>query len=251
MNVSGVSSKAYEQLSTMKKLNSASDNAAGLAIVEKLNSQENGYNKGTENAEAGQDMYRVAEGGLSSITDSLQRMRELSLQAMNVTYGDSEKSAIQDEIEGLKASIQDAAKGTQFNTLKLLDGSMTDKMLATNPDGSGMKIELSDSTIESLGIADYDVTKEIDISKIDQALNMVNKYRSGIGANSNRLEHTIQYNNYAALNLAESSSRIEDADVAKSVSDLKKDQILNQYRMFAMRAKNDQARKGISALLGN
>ncbi|MDF2542658.1 MAG: flagellin FliC5 [Herbinix sp.] len=250
MMISTVSSKPYEQLSSMKKINSAADNAASVAIVEKLNSRRNGFTTGTDNAEAGKDMYRIAEGGLASISDSLQRIRDLSIQASNITYGDDEKKAIQTEIDGLKATIQDAAKGTEYNTKKLLDGSMADEYLATNPSGGGLKIQLEDSTLEELGIADYSVLGDFDVSKIDDAIHKVSESRSSIGAEDNRISSLIQGNNYSAVNLTGSVSRIETVDIGDSIAELKKNQILEQYRMFAMNAKNNQA-KSISALIGN
>ena len=163
-------SKSYEQLSSMKKINSAADNAAGLAIVEKMNSQTNGYDVGNSNGKAGQDLIKTAEGGLASIQDNLQRIRELAVQASNGIYAPEDKEAIQKEVEQLKQGIQDAARGTEFNTLKLLDGSMADMDLALNPDGTGMEIQMYNSTLESLGIADFDVTGSFSIEDIDKAI---------------------------------------------------------------------------------
>ena len=227
---------SYEQLSTMKKINSAADNAAGLTIVEGMKSQTNGYDVATDNAEDAKGLLNVAEGGLSSITDSLQRIRELSLQASNFIYTDSDKQAIQEEINGLKQTIQDAAKGTEFNTMKLLDGSKADLNLATNPDGTGMKIQLENSTLESLGIADFDVTKDFDISDIDKALEKVTSKRADIGATSNALDSSINYSKIASENLTKASSNIEDLDVEEAVSDMNKKKLLNEYKMFAQKA---------------
>lgn len=227
---------SYQQLSTMKKINSASDNSAGLAIVEGMKSQTNGYDVSVRNAQDGQSLLNVAEGGLASITDSLQRIRELSVQASNFIYTDSDRKAIQEEINGLKASIQDVAKGTEFNTMKLLDGSMADMNLATNPDGTGMKIQLENSTLASLGIEDFDVTKDFDISDIDKALQKVTEARGDIGATTNRLDSSIRYSSLASENLTRASSKIEDLDVGKAVSDLNKNKLLDEYKMFAQKA---------------
>lgn len=112
--------KNYQQLSTGKKINTAADNAAGLAIAQKLLTQSNGYDMGTRNAATSQDMINVAEGSLSTISDSLQRIRELSIQASNTAvYGDDDRAAIQQEIDQLKQSISDAGKNTQFNNKNL------------------------------------------------------------------------------------------------------------------------------------
>ena len=161
MAVSGIGnqlSASYEKLSSMKQINKAADNAAGLAIVNKMESQTNGYDVGTGNTQTGQDLVKTAEGALGSITDSLQRIRELSVQASNAIYAPEDKAAIQAEIDGIMSGIQDVAKNTEFNTLKLLDGSMADLNLAMNPDGTGMEIQMENATLEALGIKDYDVT---------------------------------------------------------------------------------------------
>ena len=151
--------RSYQRLATGKKINSAADNAAGLAIAQKMLTQSNGYDMGTRNAATSQDMINVAEGSLSTVEDSLQRIRELSIQASNdAIYGADDRAAIQQEIEGLKSSISDAARNTQFNGKNLLDGSMGSSHVASGPDGSGMDINSPNSVLESLVIADFDVT---------------------------------------------------------------------------------------------
>lgn len=223
----------YDNLSSGLQIKTAADNPAGLAISEGLKSQSNGYDVGTDNAKTGQDVLNVADGALSSIADSLQRIRELSVQASNSgVLSDDDLQAMQDEVEQLKKQIQDTAKGTEFNTQKLLDGSMADMNLATNPDGTGMQINLTNSTLESLGIADYDLTGDFDISVIDDALKQVNDARSSNGATSNALSYTVDYNNYTSYNLTSSQSKIADLDMEKYVSEAKKSQILQQYQYF-------------------
>lgn len=252
MAVSGIggSSGQYEQLSTMKKVNSAADNAAGLAISEKMTSQVNGYDKGSENAQASSDMLKVAEGGLSSIQENLQRIRELGLQASNAIYTDEDKRAIQDEIDGLKSSIQDAAKGTEYNTLKLLDGSMADMNLALNPDGTGMKIQLANSTLESLGIEDFDVTKEFDIKDIDSAIEKVSQSRASVGSTQNVLESVYNTNGISSENLTNAKSKIVDLDVEKAVSDMQKDKVLDEYKRYAMMEKIKNEKMDVNKMLG-
>lgn len=240
MSVSSIENSlntSYEQLSSMKKINSAADDAAGLTILEGMKSQSNGHDVAVNNAKDGQNLLNVAEGGLSSITESLQRIRELGVQASNdFMYTAQDKQAMQYEIEGLKQSIQDAAKGTEFNTIKLLDGSKADLNLATNPDGTGMEIQLTNSTLESLGIADFDVTKDFKISDIDKALEKVTSARTDIGATTNALNSSIRYSGIASENVTRASSKIEDLDVAKAVSELKKNKVLEDYKMFAQKA---------------
>ncbi len=243
MGVNSIGNVDYSHISSGKRINSGADDAAGLAIAEKLETQTNGYDVGASNAASARDMLNVAEGGLSSINDSLQRMRELSVQASNsALYTSRDLSAMQKEIDQLKQGIQDAAKGTSFNTMSLLDGSMADLNIATNPDGTGMKISMANSTLEALGISDFDVTSDFDISALDKAIEMVNSARSDLGSQSNALESAISYNNLASYNTTASKSRIEDLDMFKEISEQQKNKILQDYQtQFAKKKMEDEA----------
>lgn len=228
----------YTALSSGRKINSAADNAAGLAISNKLQAQSNGLSVASMNAKTGQDMLRVSDGALSSIQESLQRIRELSVKAGNTAvYSASDIQAIQKEIDGLKQDIQGTAKGTDFNTKKLLDGSTADINLAVNPQGGSRKIQMADSTLESLGIADYDVTGKFDIQTIDDAIKMVSNTRSSLGAQSNALDYTVSLNEHTNYNMVKSLSRIVDTDYGEEVTEQKKNQVLDQYRIFSQKAK--------------
>ena len=250
MSVSAIQSqRLFTSLVSGKRINSAADDAAGLAISEKLLAQTNGYTVGTNNAADGINLMNVADGALSTMQDSLQRIRELAVQASNGIYSASDKELIQMEIDGLKASIQDAAKGTEFNTMKLLDGSMASLSLATNPSGGGLEIQMDNSTLESLGISSFSVMGEFSLDDIDNAIKAVSKARSRMGAKTNVLNHTINYNENAGLNLMAANSRIRDTDYGRAVIDKNRDDILSQYRIFAMKAQmNNQA--GVLKLLG-
>ncbi|MCI9173987.1 MAG: flagellin [Lachnospiraceae bacterium] len=233
--------KNFQQLSSGKRINKAADDAAGLAIAAKMLTQSNGYDVGRRNAATSQDMVNVAEGGLSKISDSLQRMRELSIQASNTAiYGDDDREAIQQEIDQLKDYISDASKNTQFNNMNVLDGSMKNSHVASGPDGSGMDINMPNAVLDSLGLSDYDVTGDFDISAIDSALEKVSSARSGLGATYNRLDHTMNYNSYASYNVTASHSRIEDLDYAGAVSDMKKNSLLQEYRIMMQRKQMEQ-----------
>ncbi len=241
MGISGIqASSAYTALSSGSRINSAADDAAGLAISEKMRTQETGYEVGSSNAQDGISLINVADGALSGIQDSLQRIRELAVKSMNGIYSDSDREAIQVEIDGIKESIQGIAKDTTFNTKKLLDGSMADIELATNPEGSTLEIQLENATLESLGIADFDVTGDFSLDAIDNAMSMVSKARSSLGATSNVLEHTINYNDYANYNLTAAESRIRDTDYAEEMIKKNRDEVLEQYRIFGMKAKTEK-----------
>ncbi len=242
MNISSVSNygiyRNYESLSSGKRINSASDDAAGLTISQKLQSQVNGYDVGSRNAGTSQDMLKVADGALGSITDNLQRIRELSVQAANGLYTDADRGAIQKEIDQLKQSIADTASQTQFNTKNLLDGTMGNSHVAAGPNGDGMEISMPNATLQALGIEDYDVSSgNFDLSVIDDALEKVNSARGSIGASSNRLDSVMAYNANASYNLTASQSRIEDLDYPKAISDMKRDDLLRTFQMMMQRKK--------------
>lgn len=249
MSISGIQTQTnYTELVSGKRINSAADDAAGLAIAKKLETESTGLSTGANNAAAGRDLIQVADGALSGIQDSLQRIRELSIQASSsALYSPSDIKSIQQEIDGLKQSIQDTAKGTTFNTMKLLDGSMADLHLATNPQGGGMTIQLVNSTLESLGIADYDVTGDFNISDIDDALQKVSDARSSLGAQSNALGHTITNNRYSSYLTTAAQSRIEDTDYSEAITERQKEEVLEQYRIFNL--KNiEESKSGILKL---
>lgn len=239
-----------EKMSSGKKINSAADNAANLAIAEKLLAASNGSDVARNNTLTGRDLLNTSDGALGSIQDSLQRMRELSVQASNSAINSpSDIRAIQNEIDQLKGFIQDTAKGTEFNTQKVLDGSMADLNLATNPRGGGLSIQMANSTLENLGIADYDVTGSFDIRTLDKAIERVSTARGKLGASSNGLDYTADYNQLSSLNLNNSRSRIQDLDYAKAAESLRTEQMLDQYRMM-MQKKFQESAQGILQLFG-
>jgi len=233
--------QSYSHISSGKRINTAADDAAGLAIGQKMQKEENGLRVGGENAKDGMGMLNVADGALGGITDYLQRIRELALKSVNGLSSSSDRAAYQKEIDQLKDGIQSMAKTTSLNEHKLLDGSMADMHLATNPDGTGMKIGMANSTLEALGIADFDVTSgKFNLDDIDNALDMVSSQRSSLGASTNRLEHTYNNNTAATLEQLSSRSRIEDLDMPKAISEQKKEDVLGQYRNMMMKERMNQ-----------
>ncbi len=239
MAISSISNQLYnnyQSLASGKRINSAADDAAGLAIAQELQKQVNGYDAGSRNVGTFQDMLKVADGALSTISDSLQRMRELSLQASNTAiYSPGDINSIQQEIEQLKQSIAGTASQTQFNGKNILDGSMGNSHVATGPGSQGFDIQMPNAVLESLGIADYDVTKDFDISTLDAALDKVNSARSSLGASSNTLDYVLEYNANASYNTTAAQSRIEDLDYPQAVSELKKNQLLQTFQLMMQR----------------
>lgn len=244
-NVSG--SSYYSQIASGVKLQSAADGASELAIAEKENAQINGLNMGQRNAEDGRSLLNVADGAMSGIADNLQRIRELAVQASNTAIlSDEDRQMIQDEVEQLKQGISDIANNTEFNKKNLLDGSYQDGFIASGPNGSGMMLNIGDSTLQALGIEDFDVTGDFSIQTIDDALSKVSSNRSVIGAQSNALDYTISYNSQASINLTSAVSRLEDADIAKVASELNKQKLLQSYQLIMQKKQQEQERQRFS-----
>lgn len=244
-NISG--SSYYSQIASGVKLQSAADGASELAIAEKENAQINGLNMGQRNAEDGKSLLNVADGAMGGIADNLQRIRELAVQASNTAIlSDEDRQMIQDEVEQLKQGISDIANNTEFNKKKLLDGSYGDGYIASGPNGSGMTLDIGDSTLKALGIEDFDVTGDFSIQTIDDALSKVSSNRSVIGAQSNALDYTISYNSQASINLTSAVSKLEDADIAKVASELNKQKLLQSYQLMMQKKQQEQERQKFS-----
>ena len=232
----------YSQIASGKRINSAADDASGLTIAQKMNTQETGLNVGSDNAKDGKSLLNVADGALSQIEDSLQRIYELGVKASSGLNTGEELGAIQSEVDQLLSDIEGIAKGTEFNTMKILDGSMADIDLATKPDGTGQKIQMVSSTLADLGIEGFNVTNGVDLDKITNAISKVSESRSSMGAQTNALESAIRYNDYAAENTLSSRSRLEDLDMAKAISEQKKQETLNQYQIMMQKKREEQER---------
>lgn len=229
----------YGKIASGKRIRTGADDAAGLSIATQMKRQGNGLNVAATNIKDSIGAANVQDGALGSINDNLQRIHELSIKASNGLYGKSEKGMIQDEIDQLLKGIEDIAVGTQFNGMQLLDGSMADMNVAANPDGTGMKIQMGNATLKSLGIEGYNVTGKFDIRDIEAAMEKVGNGRGNTGAMTNRMDYSYNYNTGASLESVRSRSRIEDLDVPKAVSDQKKEKLLQDYRMGMMRKKMD------------
>ncbi len=249
-SIGGSMTDSYAALASGTRITSASVDPAGLAIANKLETQSNSYDVGVDNAAISQSMVNVADGALGSIGDYLQIIRELSVQASNTAiYSDSEINSLQQEIDLMKHGITDVVKTTQFNTKNLLDGTMTNSNVATNPDGSGLTLNLPDVSLNALGIADYDVTGNFKLSDIDTALEKISSARSSLGASSNRLDSVMSYNSNASYNLTAARSGIEDLDMAEAISELKKNQVMQQYQLMMQKKEKEHEADGVVRLL--
>ncbi|MCR4588827.1 MAG: flagellin FliC5 [Lachnospiraceae bacterium] len=229
----------YQRLSSGSKINSAADNASGLAIAEKEEQQIRGTDQGTENAKQSKALFNVSDSALSTITDYLQRIRELAVQSINGTNSDSDKSAIQKEIDQLKEGIADVAGNTKYNETKPLDGSVSSLNTVTGADGSSTTASLPNMTLEALGLEDFDITGEFSLDTIDSALEQVSSARSSLGATVNALDYTELYNQEASMNLTEASNGLTLEDYVESSSELKKNTMLQDAQFIMQKNQQD------------
>ncbi len=235
--------KSTETLSSGKRINSAADDASGLAISKKLEAMARGLNQGTDNSYNMQNLVNTAEGSLSTMGDSLQRIRELGVQANSGIYSESDKALIQEEVSQLKSELGDMAAGSQFNDMKLLDGSFQNMNAASHADGSGMSVSIDDMSLNTLGMENYDVTENTSsLNDVDNALNVVSGARADLGAQTNRLDFTTGNTTTGEVNQQDARSRIEDADLAKEITNFRTGNIIQQYK-FSMQ-KNQMSNMG-------
>ena len=245
-HITNVSNKSYQRLSSGKRINVAADGAAELAISEGMNSRTNGYNVGANNINNARNLLNISDGALGSIHDSLQRIRELAVEASNGTLTSSDREALQWEVDQLKDEISSVAKNTNYNTKNLLDGSESE--LSIEMGGAKKNISLTNASLEALGIKDFDVTGKFNLKDIDDAIKKVSSARSKAGAQYNALEHAYNYNRNASENLTRANSNLIDLDYGKEVTEKNKQNILQQYALFAQRQKMEQNKNKLNIL---
>lgn len=254
-------SKNLEKLSSGFKINRAGDDAAGLAISEKMRGQISGLNMASKNANDGISLIQTAEGALNETHSILQRMRELAVQSRNDTNVDADRSNLNDEISQLKSEINRISDTTEFNTKKLLNGKMSGTAAATLQIGANkgqtMSVAIGSMNTSALGSAAVKVSAlsvgdaaaaSSAISVIDAAIQQVSKQRSSLGAIQNRLEHTINNLGTSSENLTAAESRIRDTDMAAEMMAFTKNNILSQAAQ-SMLAQANQQPQGVLQLL--
>ena len=263
-------SKANNRLASGKKINTAADDAAGLAISDKMKSQIRGLDMASKNAEDATSLIQTAEGSLSEVTNMIQRIRELTVQAANDTNTQDDRKKINAEVQQLKTEINEIAQRTEFNKRKLTTGafsaSSTNLFFQVGANsGQSLKLNIGAMDATSLGVAD--ITSRFSalansasgagagtafsdlIGGLDTALSTIATQRANLGANQNRLEYTINNLNVSSENLSAANSRIEDADMAKEMMRLTSANVLQQAAT-SMLAQANQAPNNITQLLG-
>ena len=254
--------KSVEKLSSGLRINRAADDAAGLAISEKLRAQVNGLNQASRNAQDAISMVQTAEGALNEVHAMLQRIRELAVQYNNGTNDADSKTAILAEVKQLADAIGAVAGQTKFNGVSLLSGATAavnfqvganqGELLPVTFGGLDAGVAAVSAFVNSANVSAVFGTGALadtaTISAIDTAINYVSTLRGTFGAAQNRLEHTINSLNVASENLAASESRIRDLDVAAEMVNFTKLQILQQAGT-AILAQANQAPQSVLALL--
>jgi len=248
-------SKSIEKLSSGMRINRAGDDAAGLSISEKMRAQIRGLDQASRNAQDGISMIQTAEGALQETQAIVQRMRELAVQGANDTNVSTDRTAIKAEVDELIKEVDRIAQKTTFNEKTLLDGKLTKAVgvLQIGADkGTTLTITIQTMTAAKLSLSGFTFATHGNaasaIAKFDTAIKTISTVRSSLGANQNRLEHTINNLNNASENIQAAESRIRDVDMAKEMMNQSKSNILNQAAQ-AMLAQANQAPQGVLQLL--
>lgn len=269
-----------QKLSTGSRINSAKDDAAGLGVAEQMTAQIRGNAQAMSNIQDGMNLIQTAEGGLKVITDNIQRIRELCIQAANEIYSDESKQAIMNEISQRLKTVDTIAQTTNFNGKSLIDGSVTSLSIQTGPNGdsaSGPILNaldigpsLTDAKVASLGIKldvvdlgdgdattnKYDgatwTTQKIRdyINVLDDALNTITSDMSMMGAYMNSMESSAENLTTINLNLEAARSKIRDVDVAQASSDMIRYQILQQTSTSILSQANQMPSIALSLIGG-
>lgn len=248
-------SRALERLSSGRRINSAADDAAGLAIVQSFSAQTRSFAVASRNAQDAVSSLQTAEGGFESQSENLIRLRELATQAANGTLSASDRQAIQSEVNQLTQEIQRTAETTEFNGQNLLAATNT-QQFQVGIGGSAenrISVTINASTAAALGVENLDVSTQSAaqsaLTTIDNALTQVSTNRSAIGASQSRLESANDSTQVAFENVTNARSRIEDADIAQESANLAALSIRNQAGISVL-ASSLRSRSNVLRLLG-
>ena len=244
------------KLSSGLRINKAGDDAAGLSISEKMKNQISGLTQASRNAQDGISLIQTAEGALSETHSILNRMRDLSVQAANGTNSTDDLAAIDSEMTSLGTEIDRIATTTEFNGKALLNGDLTSgsgvvlQIGANTATEDTLEINIEDMSAAGLSIDSLDVTTDATaaIDALDLAITAVSTQRTSLGANQNRLDHTINNLSTTKENLSEANSRIVDVDMAEEMTSFTKSNILAQAAT-SMLAQANQMPQSVLSLL--
>lgn len=256
MNINnGEAANSIEKLSSGYRINKAGDDAAGLAISEKMRAQINGLNQSTRNAQDGISLVQTAEGNLNESQAILQRMRELAVQSATGTNTSTDRANLELEFKQLQSEVTRIAVQSEFNTKKLLDGSLTGTAQMTFQIGanSGQTISLSINNMSATSLGVNTTSASIStqtgaqaaITSVQKAIDTVSSERAKLGSVQNRLEHTINNLNTDSENLQSAESRIRDVDMASEMMNYTKSNVLVQAAQAMLSQANQTDRKSV------
>lgn len=242
---------AMERLSTGKRINSAKDDAAGLAIATSMTSQVRGMNQAIRNANDGMSLAQTAEGALGEVTNMLQRIRELAVQSASGTYSTEDRTNLQTEVAELGAQIDDIIANTKFNDVTVFGAADVTITIQTGSEATD-QVDLVISGLDVSAASASDISTSAGattaLGDVDTALDAVGTTRASLGAGQSRLESVVNNLTNNVTNLSEARSRIEDADYSSESTKLAKAQILSQAST-AMLAQANQSQQNVLSLL--
>jgi len=242
---------SMEKLSTGLRITKAGDDAAGLAVSEKMRAQIRGMEQAERNVQDGISMVQTAEGALEEAGNIAQRMRELGVQAGNDTLSDDDRTKVKEELTQLQDEMKKISEETKFNGKKLLNTAGTFTIQA-GANSETRKIATADLSSIANGLSTITISSSAQaqsfVENVDKALTSINDARSALGAMQNRLEYTANNLTTSTENLTAAESRIRDVDVAKEMVTLSKLNILNQASQ-AMVSQAKQQPESVSQLL--
>ncbi len=248
---------SLQRLSSGLRVNSAKDDAAGLAISDRMTSQIRGLNQAARNANDGISMAQTAEGALQEVTNILQRMRELAVQSSNGTNSSDDRASLNAEVTQLKAEIDRIANNTKFNGKVILSGAFSAAGLVFQvgaDKGEIVSVKVAGATANKLAIStttvDTFTNAQTAIGAVDAAIKTIDTIRGDLGAVQNRLESTISNLQNVSENISAARSRILDADVAQETSNLTKANILQQAGVSVLSQANQSPQLALSLLQG-
>ena len=251
---------SFERLSSGFRINSAADDAAGLQISDRLTSQVEGLNQAVRNANDAISLSQTAEGALSEVTTSLQRIRTLAVQSQNGINSSADRQALQKEVSALRTEISRIATDTQFGNVNILDGNFSAKFLVGANAGQTISVNLSSTNLGSisgfsatgLGITTNSVSTAAGasalLSDIDAAISGIGAVRADLGALQNRFQSTIRNLSNISENLSAAHSQIRDTDFAAETAELTRNQILQQASVSVLSQANQRPQTALSLL---
>ncbi|ALM91497.1 MULTISPECIES: flagellin N-terminal helical domain-containing protein [Alteromonas] len=259
-DVSDKLNTSFERLSSGFRINSAADDAAGLQISDRLTSQVEGLNQAVRNANDAISLSQTAEGALSEVTSSLQRIRQLAVQSQNGINSSADRLALQKEVSALRTEISRIATDTQFGSVKLLDGNFSAKFLVGANAGQTISVNLSSTNLGSISgfsatglgittnsVATADGASAL-LSDVDAAISGIGGVRADLGALQNRFQSTIRNLSNISENLSSARSQIRDTDFASETADLTRNQIIQQASISVLSQANQRPQTALSLL---